>query len=69
MENSIIMRVKSFKDWFREYEDHYVIIGGTACYFLMDEFGAAFRPTNDVDIVLLLEALDADFGSRLSSAA
>lgn len=28
--------LKSFKDWFKGYEQNYVVIGGTACELLME---------------------------------
>ncbi|SHO51533.1 hypothetical protein [Desulfopila aestuarii] len=50
-----------FKDHFQRYEDHYVLIGGTASSLAMEEAGLQFRATIDLDIVLCVEALDADF--------
>jgi hypothetical protein len=64
MENTIIQRIQSFKDWFRDYGDNFVIIGGTACSLILSEEEVGFRATKDVDIVLLVEALNADFGNR-----
>jgi len=64
MENSIISRMQSFKDWFHGYEDHFVVIGGGACSLIMEEIGSDFRATRDIDIVLLIESLNADFGRR-----
>jgi hypothetical protein len=31
MDNSIIERMRSFKEWFSDFSDSYVIIGGAAC--------------------------------------
>ena len=39
-----------------------MFIGGTACDILMDELGAQFRATKDLDIVLIIAALDSSFG-------
>ena len=64
MENSILARVQSLKEWFRGYEDSFIVIGGTACSLIMNEHGADFRATKDVDVVLILEALSEDFGRR-----
>ena len=64
MENSIISRVQSLKEWFSGYENSFIIIGGTACSLIMNEGGADFRATKDVDVVLVLEALNEDFGRR-----
>ena len=58
----MVAGIESFKEWFREYKDHYVIIGGTACDILMAEEGMDFRATKDIDLVLIVEAISADFG-------
>ncbi len=50
-----------FRVHFRDYADRYVLIGGTACDIAMTSAGLAFRATKDLDIVLCVEALDADF--------
>lgn len=54
----------SFKEWFQGYEEQYAIIGGAACDILMSEEGMDFRATKDIDLVLILEAMTADFGKR-----
>ena len=41
-----------------------MFIGGTACDILMNRVGADFHATKDVDMVLIAETLDANFGSR-----
>ena len=50
-----------FREHFRNFADHYVLIGGAACDIAMTSAGLAFRATKDLDIVLYLEALDAEF--------
>lgn len=50
-----------FTEHFRDFEDRYVLIGGTACTVLMEEAGLDFRATKDLDIVLCVEALDGEF--------
>ena len=50
-----------FRAHFRDYADRYVLIGGTACDIAMMDAGLSFRATKDLDIVLVVEALDADF--------
>ncbi len=54
----MIRGMESFKSWFQGYEDYYTIIGGTACDLLMSEEGLDFRATKDLDIVLILEAVN-----------
>lgn len=50
-----------FREHFKALADRYVLIGGTACDLIMDEAGLGFRATKDLDIVLCLESLDAEF--------
>ena len=58
----MVTGIDSFKEWFEEFEGQYVIIGGTACDILMTEEGMDFRATKDIDLVLIVEAISADFG-------
>lgn len=53
-----------FQAWFKDFENHYVLIGGTAAKITLDEAGADFRGTRDLDIVLHVEALTPEFGRR-----
>src|SRR6056297_1855898 len=55
--------LEKFKEYFENHKNQYVFIGGTACDILMDELGAPFRATKDLDIVLIIEALDISFGN------
>ena len=61
----MIRGLDSFREWFQVYEHYYAMIGGTACELLMSEVGGDFRATRDIDMVLIVEALDAKFGTRL----
>lgn len=60
----MVRGIDSFRDWFRGYEEQYAIIGGTACDLLMTDEGLDFRATKDIDLVLIVEAVDASFGRR-----
>lgn len=51
-----------FKTYFLNHTTQYVFIGGTACSILMSDLGVDFRATKDLDMVLIVEALDASFG-------
>lgn len=53
-----------FKEKFQGFENQYVIIGGTACDLIMENEELSFRATKDIDIVLIVESLTADFGKR-----
>jgi hypothetical protein len=50
-----------FRKYFESYPDNYVIIGGAACDVMIDEAGLIPRTTKDIDIILIIEALSADF--------
>ncbi|VDN46199.1 conserved protein of unknown function [Petrocella atlantisensis] len=54
--------LEKFKKYFENHTSQYVFIGGTACDILMDKLGAPFRATKDLDMVLIIEALDSSFG-------
>ena len=60
----MVTGIDSFKEWFKESEEQYAIIGGTACDILMAEEGLDFRATKDIDLVLIIEAVDANFGKK-----
>ena len=50
-----------FRDYFKDYTDKYILIGGAACDLAMESMGLNFRATKDLDIVLILEVLDIEF--------
>jgi hypothetical protein len=54
--------LEKFKEYFHGCTKQYVFIGGTACDILLEEAGFSFRATKDLDIVLIIEALDPSFG-------
>ena len=54
--------LKVFKEYFRDYTQQYVLIGGAACDIIFEEQATAFRATKDLDIVLIVEALAPEFG-------
>lgn len=58
----MVRGLEKFKDHFENQGGKYVIIGGTACYLALAEVDIEFRATKDIDVVIILEALDQDFG-------
>ena len=54
-----------FKDWFKGFENQYVVIGGTACDLIMESEELSFRATKDLDIVLIVESITPEFGKEL----
>lgn len=60
----MVVGVDRFREHFAEHDHQYVLIGGAACELLMDDVGLDFRATKDLDIVLIVEALDPAFSER-----
>lgn len=58
-----------FRDWFAEYPNRYVVIGGTACNLVLARYGAPERATHDIDMVIMAEAFDRAFYERFVSFA
>jgi hypothetical protein len=61
----MVRGIDHFRDYFRNDSEKYILIGGTACDIAMNRMGLKFRATKDLDIVLIIEALDSDFGNLL----
>jgi hypothetical protein len=58
----VVGGLERFRDHFKEHVHQYALIGGSACDLLMEQAGLTFRATKDLDIVLIVEELDAGFG-------
>ena len=56
--------IEKFKEFFADYTDQYVLIGGAACDILFSNNFVDFRVTKDLDIVLIAEALTRDFAEK-----
>lgn len=50
-----------FRNYFKNFADNYIIIGGTACDIIIDAAGFIPRATRDIDIILVVEALTPTF--------
>lgn len=59
-----MMGLEIFKEYFRNYAEQYVLIGGAACDIIFEEQDTAFRATKDLDMVLIVEALTPAFGLK-----
>jgi hypothetical protein len=53
-----------FREHFADYRKAFVLIGGVACHEWLSTQGLEFRATKDMDMVLIVEALDAAFVKR-----
>jgi hypothetical protein len=53
-----------FREHFADYRQAFVLIGGVACHEWLATQGLEFRATKDLDMVLIVEALDTAFVKR-----
>ena len=60
----MVRGIEKFKDYFAGYEANYVIIGGAACEVHEEIYAQKPRATKDIDIILVVEALSADFVAK-----
>lgn len=61
----MVKGLAKFAEYFTEYQDQYVLIGGVATVLALEDAGLEARATKDLDIVLCVEALTPAFGERM----
>jgi len=61
----MVKGIETFQDYFYDYTDQYVLIGGAACSISFEAQSINFgRTTKDLDVVLIVEAQTKEFGER-----
>lgn len=60
----MVRGLDTFREYFRGFENQYVLIGGAACDILFASNDGQFRATRDLDMVLIVEALTPEFGEK-----
>lgn len=60
----MVVGLETFRAHFAPHRDQFTLIGGAAASEWFDQAGLPFRATKDLDIVLILEALDDEFLRR-----
>ena len=60
----MVKGLETFRDFFADYRDCYVIIGGSACDLYFAEQDLPFRVTHDIDMILCVESLTPAFFNR-----
>ncbi len=60
----MVRGIEKFREFFKEFEDSYVIIGGTACEIHEEMYAQTPRATKDIDMILIVEALSLEFVAR-----
>lgn len=57
----MVTGLELFTKYFKEYKESYILIGGAATDRWLDLAGFPYRATKDLDIILVVEALNRDF--------
>jgi hypothetical protein len=65
----MIRGLDAFREHFADYRKAFVLIGGVACHEWLSMQGLEFRATKDMDMVLIVEVLDAEIVSPLMNSA
>lgn len=60
----MVVGLDTFSAHFKDFQDSYIIIGGTACDIIIEEAGFTPRATDDIDIILIVEALSTEFVTK-----
>lgn len=55
----MVVGIDRFREYFKDYQGSYVLIGGVAASITMELLDEKFRTTKDLDVVLVVEALHA----------
>jgi len=61
----MIKGLDKFREYFKESREAFVLIGGVACHEWLASQGLPFRVTKDIDLVLIVEAVDQAFAKSL----
>ena len=57
----IVAGIERFEEVFTKYADSFIVIGGSACRAVLPNGPIQPRRTRDIDMVLVLESIDAEF--------
>lgn len=60
----MVVGLDKFRSFFAGEEDHYAIIGGSACDIIFDAAGLDFRATKDIDMVICVEVMAPEFAGK-----
>lgn len=60
----MVTGLDTFRTFFADYKDCYVLIGGSACDVYFEDQALPFRVTHDLDMILCVEALTPSFFNR-----
>lgn len=63
----MVTGLDTFRRYFADHNDSYVLIGGAACDIWFSQAGIRYRSTKDFDVVLCVEVVDAAFAGRFAA--
>lgn len=63
----MVVGIDKFREHLSGHEGKYAIIGGAACDYWFNAAGLRFRVTKDIDVVLCVEVVDAEFGEAFQN--
>ncbi len=63
----MVTGLDTFRRYFADHNDSYVLIGGAACDLWFSQAGIRYRNTKDFDVVLCVEVVDTAFAERLAA--
>ncbi len=59
----MVVGLDKFREFFAGHEDSYAVIGGSACDIIFNTAGIPFRATKDIDMVISVEVVSAEFAT------
>lgn len=63
----MVIGFDKFQSRFQKFANNYIVIGGSACDWLMQSESASFRATKDIDMIVVAENMSAEFATELWS--
>ncbi|UVV58176.1 hypothetical protein NXY28_18040 [Bacteroides thetaiotaomicron] len=60
----MVRGLEKFKEYFKDFSDNYIIIGGTACDIALTGSDMPPRATDDIDMILIVDNMTPEFGQR-----
>ena len=51
----MVAGLECFRDYFKDFPEDYILIGGVACELILNSMQLQFRVTNDFDRVIIAE--------------
>lgn len=57
----MVVGIDRFREYFKDYQGSYILIGGVAASITMELLDEPFRATKDLDVVLVVEALNREY--------